>query len=1005
MDKTPYLHLLPPRIGQAISRLRASIWTVDTTCLPLEAGLATRDHVAYGERPRDLERVEAYPQYWGRLFDQRWFRIGLEPDAVGAFTHLVWRDEGEATLYVDGVPVGGFDPGHKYVELPGKWDEMWVEATCCRTGIWVGNEPQGISEGGSRLQGAFLAKRDEAAWKVLHDFLVLWDVAEMLAKREPELVRPDRFASSMHLRESWMGIDPLVRILVGGLDRAVDALDNGGPEAAAAPLAELFERVRGALPGVRVTATGHAHIDLVWLWPERMGEAKAVHTFSNAESLLRRYPDFVFGYSQPASYRAVERRSPELMERVRARISEGRWEPVGAMEVESDTNMACGEALARSLLLGQEEFLRLTGSPSRVVWLPDVFGYCAALPRLMRETGVDFFYTTKLAWSTVTKFPFTSFRWRGHDGAEVIAHVMGCDQGYNAWGLPSDMVDPVRAHRQVDVHPEVLVPVGFGDGGGGPTEEMCERMRRYADLAGVPSARWGRIDEFFERLRPVADRLPVWDGEIYLEFHRGVLTTHVAVKQNFRHLERALQVEEAARAVTGTGQASVETWRRLVFAQFHDYIPGSSIIEVYEEGIPEREALAAASRAEAIDALGGTGAALFNPLALSQSVLFEERDAVLTLPPLSVRTDEEAQPVREDQICRWDGRVLTNGRVEAELTTGGQMAALRFDGQSVVLAEPLGQLRCFKDHPAIFEAWDIDRNTLANPLPLAGVATLVSAGARRSAGGAVYDVALTEKSRARVIYRVEAGLPVLKIRYEIEWHDDEMLLQAVFPTAYAGQQARFGAPFGSVLRPQRSRSLAADAQFEVPASRWAVVMDDGEAEGLALITQDRYGFGCRDGELHTSLVRSAKVTDADHHVALRNPRYTHRFSDHGSHVFEIALAWGGREVVREEQPAALADLLFTGSLPCAGQGAADLGLNLEGGTSLVPAWVKPANDGRGLVLRLHETRGLRGKVRLSFAEGWQAERTNLKEEPGEPIAPGAALAFGPCELISVRVWC
>ncbi|MFQ3671344.1 MAG: glycoside hydrolase family 38 C-terminal domain-containing protein, partial [Verrucomicrobiia bacterium] len=900
------------------------------------------------------------------------------------------------------ISMGGFDPGHRFVRLPERFAEVWVEATCCRTGIWVSGEPQGIGEGGSRLRGAFLAKRDEEAWRVLHDFLVLWDLAEMLVRREGDLKRPDRFGVGMYYREPWISVDPRVRMIVGGLDRAVDALDRGGPHAATGLLSEMYERLRGALPGVAVTATGHAHIDLVWLWPERIGEAKAIHTFANAESLMRRYPEFVFGYSQPASYRAVERRSPELMERVRAWIVEGRWEAVGAMEVESDTHLPCGEALARSLLLGQEEFRRLTGSPSRVLWLPDVFGYSAALPRLMRETGVDFFYTTKLAWSAATQFPFTSFRWRGHDGAEVIAHVMGCDQGYNAAGSPQEMMEPVRCHRQVDLHPEVLVPVGYGDGGGGPTEEMCERMRRYADLAGMPSSRWGRIDRFFERLRPLANQLPVWDGEIYLEYHRGVFTTHVGVKQIFRHLERSLQIEEAARAVTGGGPASVETWRRLVFAQFHDDIPGSSIMEVYEEGVPERQALADSCLKSAMEILGGSGCAWFNPLALPQSVLLEDTDSLISVPPLGVAS--EARPVSEEEGCSWDGRVLRNGRVEAELTECGRIAALRFDGHSVAVREPMGQLCLFKDYPAMFEAWDIDRNTVANPLPGVGVVELVSAGARRSAGGAVYELALTEKSRARVIYRVEAGLPVLKIRYEVEWQDEELLLQAVFPTKYAGQQARFGAPFGSVLRSQRCRSLAADAQFECPASRWAVVADDGEGEGLALVTRDRYGFGCRDGVLHTSLVRSAKVTDADLHQPLRRLRYAHRFSDIGSHVFEVALAWGGREVAREEQPAALADRLFTVPVRCAGHGVWPSGMRLVGGSSLVPAWVKPAEDGRGMVVRLHETRGLRGEVGLDLAEGWRAERTNLRELPGTAIQPGSRFAFGPSDLVSLRLW-
>ena len=307
------------------------------------------------------------------------------------------------------------------------------------------------------------------------------------------------------------------------------------------------------------------------------------------------YPEFRFGYSQPASYRAVEKRAPALMQEVRGKIRQGRWEAVGAAEVESDTLLSCGEGLVRSLLLGQDGFRDLQGRPSEILWLPDVFGYSDALPQILVQTGVKYFFTTKLHWGSITLFPHSSFLWQGSDGSEILAHVSQ-GMGYNMNVLPGEIRSAVREYRQADVHDEFLMPSGFGDGGGGPTPEMCERARRLRDLAGCPPTSWGRIDEYFNGLEEIRDRLPTYRGELYLQYHRGVLTTHGDLKAAFRELERALQIREAAHAVTGRGPVPVESWRRMVFAQFHDYIPGSSVASVYREagasgnlcGCPER---------------------------------------------------------------------------------------------------------------------------------------------------------------------------------------------------------------------------------------------------------------------------------------------------------------------------------------------------------------------------------------------------------------------------------
>src|SRR5690606_2051404 len=248
---------------------------------------------------------------------------------------------------------------------------------------------------------------------------------------------------------------------------------------------------------------------------------------------------------------AVQRRSPALMERVARRIKGGTWEATGAMYVESDTQLPAGEALVRAVDLGQQGFRDLTGEDSKVLWLPDVFGYSAAIPQILAGFGVPYFCTTKLHWSGATRFPHSGFRWRGHDGSEVVGFIAW--EHYNLSASPRELDWAAQNQRQAAVCDETLLPVGYGDGGGGVSEGMCERARRMADIALLPRTKWGRIDGFFDRLATVKEQLPAWRGEMYLEFHRGVQTTHSNLKQAYRAAERGLQVQEAVNCAVGQG--------------------------------------------------------------------------------------------------------------------------------------------------------------------------------------------------------------------------------------------------------------------------------------------------------------------------------------------------------------------------------------------------------------------------------------------------------------------
>mgnify|MGYP006270049721 CR=1 FL=1 len=1005
LDRSPFLQFTAPRLSKIFQRLERLAWRLDPEPLPVRRTAAMREHRPIADADGlAYTPVDSLPLHWGELFDQCFWKLDLSGrDTSGKY--LRWCDQGEATVYRGQMPLYGFDPGHYYHPLPEGVTELTIESMCSRSGIWVTGEAQGTDPQGSRFEGAYLVTRDEHAWSMYLDFDVLLDLATTLITEQTPAKDP---FSSAGYRTPFDTADPLVKRILVGLDHAADAVDDGDLARGADLTAALVEELRGrGGQDVHNVLTGHAHIDLVWLWTEAAGDFKAVHSFANALSLMERYEEFLMGYSQPASYDAIDRRAPELMRAVDRRVAEGRFEHAGATYVECDTQLPCGEALLRCFEVGQAELVRRFGKPSEVLWIPDVFGYSPCLPQVMRACGVKYFYTTKLHWSSATQFPFSSFRWQGHDGSEVLTHLSF--HAYNELAKPSSLRFTAENHRQSGVHGEALAPTGYGDGGGGPTELMLERVRRCSDLAGVPRSQWGRIDAFFERLAERRDQLPVHRGEAYLEYHRGVQTTGVELKRAFRAAERGLQAWEAAHALTEGGGIDVQAWKRLTFAQFHDHIPGSSIERVYDTAIAELDALAQRGRAAAAEALevhtkdaasiDSTQPCVFNPLPLP---LLHRTDAgIVELPPLAGVTLGEASPC--DEAVEASPTTLTSDRIAATFNERGEIASLTIDGHRLATTGPLAQVWTFADKPVTYDAWDIDRHTLSN-------GTLETATAEASvetapgSASVAFTRPLAAGCTATVRYTLDAGSPVVRLDLDIDWPAPQRLLKLAFPTDYQGVHARYGAPFGSTLRPQHPGPLHHDAKFENPGSRWAAIADDTDRDGLMLATRSSFGFGCVQGLLHLSLLRSARYTQpnvAGSQSSLESPDEGVQFWDLGRRHVSLALGRYHADAPRHETPAALADRLFAEPVAYPGAAVASAMPTLEGGDSLVPAWVKPLEG--GWLIRLHETLGRRGVCRFTAPRGGQVVACEPSGAPRGEAGDALDLAFRPYELTAVRV--
>ena len=801
--------------------------------------------------------------------------------------------------------------------------------------------PEPIGPYGLRFDFAELRIRDLAAWDLKWDLDALRQLSDLLIRDEDAAVD----ATGHGYRPAFDDVSPLLRRLMRGIDACCDAWVSGGVEAMRAAARALIAELPAESWQPEAALIGHAHIDVVWLWPELATRHKNVHSVATQLRMLEAYPEMVFAHSTPAVYRAVQEDAPALIPQIKRQIAAGRWELMGGFEVEPDVNMPAGEALARSAVYGNRFIAAFTGAPSEVCWIPDVFGYSNCLPQILRLAGITGFYTTKITWSQVSRFPYSSFVWRGSDGeSEVVAHL--ATTGYNGQVRLEENRRALRRHRQLDVHDALLIGTGLGDGGGGPSEAEAERARRFRDLAGSPRHAWRSSASFFAELARVRDRLPVYQGELYMEAHRGVLTSQAEYKRLYRACEVALQTREALRVADGGAPLGEQAWLRVLFGQFHDALPGSSIARVYEDleaefaGILSRE-----QEATAAELANGGDAVAFNPLAVHRRrVPGRSRPAP---GPAAARHRAAGRGARQPRRRgpRGGGADAARQRHRAGVVRRRRPSspAWPVDGRPLELTGAAG-LRLGHDDPHNYDAWEIDHYTAATMAPVAGPLRL-AAGHEGRRGVLEGHAPVGEASRVTVRYLLDPRSRWLLIEIDVDWREEHRLLRYHLPTGYRGRTATFGAPFGSIERPQLPGRPEDEAMWEVAGSRWAAVHDD-DGTGLALLTEAKYGFSCFDGELGVSLLKAAKHPDPAADVG----RHTIRFAV-GRH--EPATLGSGPDALLST--ACAADALFA-PVPTTGSGAARTSpFVLEHPGSLCPAWVLPSETGSGFVIRFHET--------------------------------------------------
>ena len=645
---------------QRIERLRRrleelELWTVQAA-IPLEGWTFNKEPLAHGAAWPTREGVVTFatgnvevPADWP-LEDAR-----LDLDLGGEGLVRIAYADGDADAF-------GLDPNHQRFPLRDR--RFSVTADC------VARLPFGVPNRAANLARARLIRIDPTLSELLLLLTQVGETADVLAGHE--VVPPLLTAAEDTLTKlDWpTATQPYVARVAPGwqmqrvwqlpADLALDppGLPERSSDAALAFLKDRLRSLRDRYPQTgKLAMTGHAHIDLAWLWPLDETRRKATRTFSTMVGLMDRHPEFRFNQSTAQLYAFLEEDDPALFARIKEKVKSGQWEPLGAMWVEPDTNMPTGKSFARQLLYGQRYFEKTFGKRHTVCWLPDCFGFSPALPQLLQQAGVASFFTIKVNWNETNTIPHDLFWWEGLDGSRVLAHTFDNPVGgYNAEIGPKAIVETWKNYRGKHRHPESLLAFGFGDGGGGPTEEMLERTRLFADFPAVPALRQTLVEDWYAGLHDAVGSdpdLPVWVGEIYLELHRGTLTSQGRTKYLHRRAERALITAETLGSMATLLGAALapsleDQWRISLRNQFHDILPGSSVREVYELAEAELASVVDAGKAVIADKLAAIADA---------AVPAGDRAGILVVNP-----DLSPRPLRLASADRLPGGQTVRGR-------------------------------------------------------------------------------------------------------------------------------------------------------------------------------------------------------------------------------------------------------------------------------------------------------------------------------------------------------
>lgn len=1005
-------------LDYALHQIEEAIYTV-VGPLTIRAWWS-QEPLPFAQRQSGVERQLAVGDPWGTLFDCAWFHFSgtVPPEAAGQHVVLLLDVNGELCIVDDqGVPARGLTNVASEFDYrlgrPGK--RVW-EVTPRAQGdeaisIWADaghNDLFGRVQGDGRIVEAAIAICHDTVRTLYYDFEVLLDFLQVLPEASPRY------------QQILTGLNDAIHLLYQGIQVHADE--------ARASLAPLLAK-RGGDPSLRISAVGHAHMDLAWLWPLRETIRKGARTFATVLVMLERYPDYIFAASQPQLYQWMKEHYPELYAKIKAQVQAGRIEAQGAMWVEPDVNVTGGEALVRQILEGKRFFCQEFGVDVNYGWLPDVFGYNAALPQLLKLAGLDYFSTQKLSWSLINVFPHHSFHWQGIDGTTILVHMLP-EETYNSPAAPRSVYKIEENYKDKGISEHALLVFGIGDGGGGPGEEHLERLARIKNLAGLSPVTQAPTAAFFPQWAKDAARFPTWVGELYLERHQGTLTTQARNKWYNRKLEWGLREWEWTALLTNrlTGAAYPSErlqaiWREMLLYQFHDILPGSSIKRVYDESVSRYQALlhevtARSNEAKAVLAGRIDTASMTSPVVVFNSLSWARSEWLqvaqgwvhVTAPALGYTTvDAHNAVTTPNPGLAASEQSMENDRLRVTFATDGSIASL-YDKQASREVIPADQaanrLAVYTD---LGDAWDFPMDYAEQtPRFMALMKTIVRVEGPHATVEQHY--ALGHSTLVQTIV-LTAGSPRLDFHSRLQWRERQTMLRTSFPVAVHAEEATYEIQFGHVRRPTHRNTTWDLARDEVVGHKW---VDLSQRDyGVALLNDSKYGHKIKGNVIDLNLLRSVPhpgprlVTDAEVAPGEPHPVYT----DQCDHLFTYALyPHPGDHVDGEVVQAAYAlnsPLIVVPVTSSAGAAAKERSFLQVDAPNVIVEAMKKAEDDDSLILRLYEASHQHTQTHLRFGFAVRGVmETNLLEEAATPLVfdgTTVALTFRPFEIKTIKV--
>ena len=940
----------------------------------------------------------------------------------------------ESMLYIEGKPYQGVDSNHKEAFFDSNYAGKDLELVFR---LWSGLEGGGNpTPQEHRINRADLAWLDEKVDDLFFMTRVILETLKVLNEFDPVL--------------------PQLRM---ALDKAYKLIDWSYPgseafyesvHAADDLLNELIDSMdKNSL--VKVKCVGHTHIDVAWLWRLKHTREKCARSFSTVLRLMEQYPEYTFLQTQPQLYEYIKEDHPEMFEKIKAKVKEGNWEADGGMWVEADCNLTSGESLTRQILVGGKFFREELGQEIKYLWLPGVFGYSWALPQILKKSGIPMFMTTKISWNQYNRMPHDTFKWRGMDGSEVLTHFITAPEPwsqpgswfytYNGHLTPKIVKGVYDAYSDKNLTDELLISFGYGDGGGGVNRDMLEYRRRVDKMPGLPSLETSKAADYFKDLREKVENtdeyVHTWDGELYLEYHRGTYTSQAYNKKMNRYLENYYRNVEWLTAMDAINKGDIkeakqdeltEGWKIILTHQFHDIIPGSSINEVYKDSHVNYEKAEAIAKEIEQSVFTNIMGAEESTWTVINNTNWNRSDYAHIVTEAKGQFVDEAGNVLKaqethngyvvyvDNIPAMGWKVIklvdntsnsienntnvftfANGIIETpfyhvELNEAGHMTSLvdkKADRQVLAKGAKANVIQMFEDKPLAHEAWDID---IYYQEKMREVTDLTR-------------MEVTEKGPLHMVVRLEWNYMNTKIKQDmtfyvedkridfktwVDFRERKQLMKVAFPVDIRSTYATYDVQYGNVQRPTHWNTSWDWARFETVAHKWVDLSERNY--GVSLMNDCKYGHDIKNNVIRLTLLKSATHPDTE--------------QDQGEHEFTYSLL--PHEGSWVDADTEIRAYYLNNPLKVeAGKAKEDAYsfLNIDNKYIEVDA-VKRSEDGKTLVIRCHEYTGGKQKATITLdakVKGWQESNLMEKPEGDHFTSETITLEFGPYEVKTVLV--